>query len=88
MTVACYYYYIIGYCHTFKLDLNKWRGSFIPPNRILLINKQPPFMDPNLRTEVLVCIDELNQYLNGNVTLESVSDTVRDFSRKIEILEL
>ena len=43
-------------------------------------------MDPNLRTEVLVCIDELNQYLNGNVTLESVSDTVRDFNRKVEII--
>ena len=30
------------------------------------------------RKQVLVTIDELNQYLNGNVTIESVTDTVRE----------
>jgi uncharacterized protein YeeX (DUF496 family) len=35
------------------------------------------------RKEILVAIDELNQYLNGNVSIESITDTVRELTYNI-----
>ena len=35
-------------------------------------------LDNRLRTEVLTTIDELNQYLNGNVTTDGLRDALED----------
>lgn len=35
-------------------------------------------LDNRLRIEVLTTIDELNQYLNDNVTTDSLRDTLED----------
>ncbi len=37
-----------------------------------------------MRTEILATIDELNQYLNGNVTDEALVDAVKELLRKLE----
>jgi hypothetical protein len=37
----------------------------------------------NNRTLVLATIDELNQYLNGYVTIESITDTARELLYKL-----
>ena len=35
-------------------------------------------LNNRLRTEILSTIDELNQYLNGNVTADSLRDTLEE----------
>jgi len=35
-------------------------------------------LNSKLRIEILSTIDELNQYLNGNVTTEALSDALED----------
>lgn len=37
-----------------------------------------------MRTEILTTIDELNQYLNGNVTDEALIDALKELLRKLE----
>ena len=37
-----------------------------------------------MRTEILATIDELNQYLNGNVTDEALVDALKELLRKLE----
>lgn len=37
-----------------------------------------------MRTEILTTIDELNQYLNGNVTDEALIDALKELVRKLE----
>ena len=37
----------------------------------------------NNRSLILATIDELNQYLNGNVTIESLTDTARELSYQL-----
>jgi len=37
----------------------------------------------NVRIEVLATIDELNQYLLGNVTIEAATDAVRELTYKL-----
>jgi hypothetical protein len=36
----------------------------------------------NVRIDVLATIDELNQYLLGNVTIEAATDAVRELTHK------
>jgi hypothetical protein len=36
------------------------------------------------RIEVLSTIDELNQYLLGNVTIDSVMDSIRDLQNNLQ----
>ena len=36
-----------------------------------------------MRTEILATIDELNQYLNGNVTDEAVVEALQELLKKI-----
>ena len=40
-------------------------------------------MKESTRTEVLATIDELNQYLNGNVTVEAATDAARELTYKL-----
>jgi|TARA_B110000977_G_scaffold27394_1_gene34611 hypothetical protein len=37
----------------------------------------------NTRIEVLATIDELNQYLLGNVTIEAATDAARELTHKL-----
>ena len=37
-----------------------------------------------MRTEILATIDELNQYLNGNVTDEAVVDALQELLTKLQ----
>ena len=37
----------------------------------------------NVRIDVLATIDELNQYLLGNVTLEGATDAARELTHKL-----
>ena len=37
-----------------------------------------------MRTEILATIDELNQYLNGNVTDEAIIQAVKELLIKLE----
>jgi hypothetical protein len=39
-----------------------------------------------MRTDILATIDELNQYLNGNVTKDSLVETLTDLAFKINKL--
>ena len=36
-----------------------------------------------MRTEILATIDELNQYLNGNVTDEAVVEALQELLKKL-----
>ena len=36
------------------------------------------------RADILAAIDELNQYLNGNVTTNSLRDTLIELARDLE----
>tara|TARA_R110000822_G_scaffold51950_1_gene134856 strand:- start:331 stop:558 length:228 start_codon:yes stop_codon:yes gene_type:complete len=36
-----------------------------------------------MRTTVLATIDELHQYLNGNVTLEAATDSARELTHQL-----
>ena len=36
-----------------------------------------------MRTEILATIDDLNQYLNGNVTKEGLADTLKELLNKL-----
>ena len=38
----------------------------------------------NVRIDVLATIDELNQYLLGNVTIEAATDAARELTHKLE----
>jgi|14_taG_2_1085336.scaffolds.fasta_scaffold48414_3 hypothetical protein len=40
-------------------------------------------MSEKLRNEVLVTIDELNQYLNGNVTKTSLQETLSELLKEL-----
>ena len=40
-------------------------------------------MKDQIRMEVLATIDELNQYLNGNVTIEAATDAVRELTYQL-----
>jgi hypothetical protein len=40
-------------------------------------------MDNNIKTEVLATIDELNQYLNGNVTKTSLQIALSELINKL-----
>ena len=37
----------------------------------------------NVRIDVLATIDELNQYLLGNVTIEAATDAARELTHKL-----
>ena len=37
-----------------------------------------------MRTEILATIDELNQYLNGNVTDEGLADALKELLNKLQ----
>ena len=37
----------------------------------------------NVRIDVLAMIDELNQYLLGNVTIEAATDAARELTHKL-----
>jgi hypothetical protein len=37
----------------------------------------------NVRVDVLATIDELNQYLLGNVTIEAATDAARELTHKL-----
>lgn len=41
-------------------------------------------LDNRLRIEILSTIDELNQYLNGNVTADSLRDTLEECSLALD----
>ncbi len=36
------------------------------------------------RTEIIAAIDELNQYLNGNVFTSSIVETLEDLAEKLK----
>ena len=38
----------------------------------------------NVRTDVLATIDELNQYLLGNITIEAAADAARELTDKLD----
>lgn len=40
-------------------------------------------MDNNIRTEILATIDELNQYLNGNVTKTGLQIALSELINKL-----
>lgn len=40
-------------------------------------------MKDQIRMEVLATIDELNQYLNGNVTIEAATDAARELTYQL-----
>ena len=40
-----------------------------------------------MRTEIISTIDELNQYLNGNVTKESILETLESLKRQIKAIK-
>ena len=42
-------------------------------------------MDDQIRMEVLATIDELNQFLNGNITIEATTDAARELTHKLNI---
>ena len=41
-------------------------------------------LNTRLRIEILTTIDELNQYLNGNVTTDSLRDTLEEFQLALD----
>lgn len=41
-------------------------------------------LNNRLRTEILSTIDELNQYLDGNVTADSLRDTLEECSLALD----
>lgn len=41
-------------------------------------------LNNRLRIEILTTIDELNQYLNGNVTADSLRDTLEDMQLALD----
>jgi hypothetical protein len=41
-------------------------------------------LNTRLRIEILSTIDELNQYLNGNVTADSLRDTLEECSLALD----
>ena len=40
-----------------------------------------------MRIEIISTIDELNQYLNGNVTKESILETLESLKRQIKVIK-
>ena len=42
-----------------------------------------PFISQQTRANVLATIDELNQYLLGNVTIEAATDAARELTHKL-----
>ena len=46
-------------------------------------SRQREYIRLDARTMVLATIDELNQYLLGNVTLEAATDAVRELTHQL-----
>ncbi len=47
------------------------------------MNTEIKYDNHKLVTEVLATIDELNQYLLGNVTIEAATDAARELTHKL-----
>ena len=48
-----------------------------------LVSRAEAEQSDKLRREVLATIDELNQYLLGNVTIEAATDAARELTHKL-----
>ena len=52
-------------------------------NNEIKYDRREQLMRSNNRINVLATIDELNQYLLGNVTLEAATDATRELTHKL-----
>ena len=52
-------------------------------NNEIKYDRREQLMRSNNRINVLATIDELNQYLLGNVTLEGATDACRELAHKL-----
>ena len=52
-------------------------------NNEIKYDRREQLMRSNNRISVLATIDELNQYLLGNVTLEAATDAARELTHKL-----
>ena len=52
-------------------------------NNEIKYDRREQLMRSNNRINVLATIDELNQYLLGNVTLEAATDAARELTHKL-----
>ena len=52
-------------------------------NNEIKYDRTEQLLRSNVRIDVLATIDELNQYLLGNVTLEGATDAARELTHKL-----
>ena len=52
-------------------------------NNEIKYDRTEQLLRSNVRIDVLATIDELNQYLLGNVTLEAATDAARELTHKL-----
>ena len=64
---------LLNYLNNNKIEYTSVGNQTIQVN--LTVTKE---INSKTRTEVLSTIDELRQYLNGNVTTEALKDTLED----------
>ena len=52
-------------------------------NNEIKYDRTEQLLRSNVRIDVLAMIDELNQYLLGNVTIEAATDAARELTHKL-----
>ena len=57
--------------------------GYTPAYAKALVSRAEAEQSDRLRREVLATIDELNQYLLGNVTIEAATDAARELTHKL-----
>jgi len=57
--------------------------GYTPAYAKALVSRAEAEQSDRLRRNVLATIDELNQYLLGNVTLEAATDAARELTHKL-----
>ena len=57
--------------------------GYTPAYARALVSRAEAEQSDRLRRNVLATIDELNQYLLGNVTLEAATDAARELTHKL-----
>jgi len=55
--------------------------AYFPEN--IMCDKMPPFLDSTIRIELLATIDDINQYIKGNVTKTGLQITLSELINKL-----
>lgn len=62
---------------------NEYDNDAMLPREYQRESRQREYIRRDARTMVLATIDELNQYLLGNVTLEGATDAARELTHQL-----